>query len=109
MAIGYKYNYRRVLGFIATEGYGSNEPGYPYLSSVPEIYSNVSVRPIVIPHLIGRYLNTYNMIDNRNRMRQYSLGLEKYWVTQSGNFRLENKVSLCMGITYGKLLFCHRI
>ena len=43
MAIGYKYNSRKVLGFIATEGDGSTEPGDPYLSSFPDIYSNFSV------------------------------------------------------------------
>ena len=30
LAIGYKYNSRKVLGFIATEGAGSTEPGDPY-------------------------------------------------------------------------------
>ena len=39
LAIGYKYNYRKILGFIATEGYGSTEPGDTYLSLFPEIYS----------------------------------------------------------------------
>ena len=37
LAIGYKYNSRKVLGFIATEGAGSTEPGDPYLSCFPEI------------------------------------------------------------------------
>ena len=32
LAIGYKYNSRKVLGFISTEGAGSTEPGDPYLS-----------------------------------------------------------------------------
>ena len=32
LAIGYKYNSRNVLGFIANEGDGSNEQGDPYLS-----------------------------------------------------------------------------
>ena len=30
LAIRYKYNYRKVLGFIATEGSGSTEPGDTY-------------------------------------------------------------------------------
>ena len=34
------------------------------------------------------------------------LALEKYWVTQSGYFRLATIVALGMGITDGKLLFC---
>ena len=50
LAIGYKYNSRKVLGFIATEGAGSTEPGYPYLSHFPDIYSNVSVLPVFRPH-----------------------------------------------------------
>ena len=60
--IGYKYNYRKVLGFIATEGAGSNEPGDPYLSRFPDIYLNVSVRPVIFPHLLGRYFNACNEI-----------------------------------------------
>ena len=43
MVIGYKYNSWNVLGFISTEGYGSTEPGDPYLSYFPDIYSNVSI------------------------------------------------------------------
>ena len=42
-------------------------------------------------------------------MRQSDIELEKYWVTQSGYFRLETTVALGMGITYGKLLFCHGV
>ena len=82
--IGYKYNYRKVLGFIATEGAGNTEPGDPYLSIFPDIYSNVSVCPVVCPHLIVRYFNAYNTIDNYNRMRQSDRALDKCWVTYSG-------------------------
>ena len=49
MAIVYKCSSRKVLGYIDTEGAGSTEPGDPYLSHFPDIYSNVSVRPVVIP------------------------------------------------------------
>ena len=56
LAICYKYNFRKVLGFIATEGAGSTEPGDPYLSFFHDIYSNVSVCPVVFTHLLGRYL-----------------------------------------------------
>ena len=84
LAIGYKYNYRKVLGFIATEGAGSTEPSDLYLSRFPDIYSNVSVCPVVFPHLLGRYFNACNEIDNHNRMRQSDLSLDKYWVAQSG-------------------------
>ena len=43
LAIGYKYNSRKVIGFIATEGAGSTVQGDSYLSRFPDIYSNVSV------------------------------------------------------------------
>ena len=62
LAIGYKYNSRKVLGFIATEGAGITEPVDPYLSRLPDIYSHVSVRPVVHTHLLGRYLNACNEI-----------------------------------------------
>ena len=109
LAIGYKYNSRKVLGFIATEGAGSTEPGDPYLSSFPDIYSNVSVRPVVHPHLLVRYFNACNAIDNHNRMRQSDTLLEKYWVTQSGYSRLATTLALGMVITDGKLLYCHGV
>ena len=49
MSIGYKYNYRNVLGFIDTGGYGSTETDSPYLSRFPDNYSNVSICPVVLP------------------------------------------------------------
>ena len=60
--IGCKYNSRKVLGFIVTEGAGSTEPGDPYVSCFPEIYYNVSVCPVFFPHLLGRYFNAWNEI-----------------------------------------------
>ena len=88
-------------------GGGSSEPGDSYLSRFPEIYSNVSVHLVVCHHLLDRYFNACNTIDNHNRMRQYDLDIDKYWVTQSGYFRLATIVALGMGITDGKLLYCH--
>ena len=77
LAIGYKYNSRKFLGFVATEGAGSTEPGGPYLSRFPDIYSTVSVCPVVHLHLIGRYSNACNAIYNHNRMWQSYLALGK--------------------------------
>ena len=42
-------------------------------------------------------------------MRQSDLSLDKYWVSQSGYFRLVTNVALGMGITDGKLLYCHGV
>ena len=71
MAIVYMYNSRKVLGFIATYGYGSTEPGDPYLYCFPDIFSNFYVRTIFSNHLLGRYFNACNTIYNHNRMWQY--------------------------------------
>ena len=109
LAIGYKYNSRKVLGFIDTEGAGSSEPGYPCLSCFPDIYSNVSVRPIVCPHLLGRYFNACNAIYYHNRIWRSDLSQEKYWVTQSGYFRLATTVALGMGIIDGNLPYYHGV
>ena len=94
---------------IATEGAGSTETGDPYLSCFPDIYSNVSVLPVVRPNFLGSYLNAYNAIDNHNSMRKSDIVLDIYWVTHSGYFRLETTVALGMGIKYGKLLYCHGV
>ena len=109
LAIGYKYSSMNPLWFIATEGGGSNDPGDPYLSRFPDIYSNVSVFPVVLPHLLGSYLNACNAIYNHNRIRKSDLALDKDWVTQSGYFRLAATVTLGTVITYGKLLYCHDV
>ena len=42
-------------------------------------------------------------------MRKSNLSLEKYWITQSGYFRLATTVALGMGITDSKLLYCHGV
>ena len=72
-------------------------------------FSNISIRPVIHPHVIGGYLSVCNVIENPNSMRQYDLLLFKNWVTQSGYFRLATAVALGMDIIHGKLLFCHEI
>ena len=85
-------------------GAGITEPGDTYLSNFSDIVSHVSVRPVVCPHLIGRYFNACNGIENHSSMRRFDIAIEKYFVTQSGYFRLATKMALDMGITDGKLL-----
>ena len=75
LAIGYKYNYRKVLLFIATEGDGSTEPGDTYLSCFPENYSNVSIHLVFSPHVLDRYFNACNKIYNHSRIRKSELAL----------------------------------
>ena len=44
--IEYKYNSRKVLGFIATEGGGVTESDDPYLSCLPEIFLMLMFAPL---------------------------------------------------------------
>ena len=100
------YRYQEVLGFISTEGAGSTEPGVPYLSFCPENYSNVSIFPVLLPHMIFEYLSACNSIYNHKRMWKSEPSLDKYWVTHSLYFRLATTVSLDMEIVDEKILFC---
>ena len=70
---GYKYIFQKFLGFIATEGGVSTEPGVPYLSRYPHNYSNFSISPVVHTCFIGGYFSSRNTIDNRNMMHQSDL------------------------------------
>ena len=42
-------------------------------------------------------------------MRQYDLEIDKYWMTQSGYFRLATTVKFGMNIVDAKLLLCHGV
>ena len=105
MDTGYKYKSQKVLESISTEGYGSTNPGDTYLSHFPDTYYNISIIPVVHPCILVRYFNTCNYIEKHNKMQKYDLELEKYWVPQSGCFRLAITVLLGMGITGATLLF----
>ena len=94
---------------MVLRGAGSTDPGDPYISCFPEIYSNFSVHCVVRPHLLSSYFNACIAIKNRNRMQHSDLALEKYWVTQSGYFRLAPTVALGMGIKDGNILYCHGV
>ena len=48
LAIGYKYNSRKVLGFIAIEGSGSTEPDNPYLSRFHDIFLMFLFAPLFV-------------------------------------------------------------
>ena len=94
MDIGYKQNSRNFLGIIATDIYGITEAGDPYLSRLPNNYSNISVLPVVYPIFLDRHFNACNAIEHNNRTREPDLSPEKYCVTQSGYYILETTVQL---------------
>jgi hypothetical protein len=89
VCVGYKYNARKCLTFIATKNAGSTLEGDPYVARFPDPFGNVKTRNVRRPQLISHYFSLSNRIDNHNHARQYELALEKQWVTQSGFFRLD--------------------
>ena len=54
IAIGYKYNVRKVLYFIVTDNAGSTKTGIPYLSKYPDQFTNVSIRPVARPLVMSK-------------------------------------------------------
>ena len=49
IAIGYKYNARKVLSFIVTDNSGRTKTGIPYLSKYPDQFTNVAICPVARP------------------------------------------------------------
>ena len=49
IAIGYKYNARKVLSFIVTDNTGITNTGTIYLSQYPEQLTYVAIRPVARP------------------------------------------------------------
>ena len=49
IAIGYKYNARKVPYFIVTDNTGCTKTDIPYLSKYPDQFTNVAIRPVALP------------------------------------------------------------
>jgi hypothetical protein len=96
LAIGYKYNSRKVLTFVATKEAGSTLPGKPYRARYPDQFGNVVARYVPRPDILAKYFENSNAVDKHNQTRQFDLGLEKHWITQSCWFRL---ITTFVGIT----------
>ena len=88
VAIGYKYNARKVLCFVATKNAGSTRPGRPYVAKFPDEYGNVARRMVPRPQIISTYFDNSDKVDAHNHARQYQLALEKRWVTRCAWFRI---------------------
>ena len=67
IAIGYKYNARKVLCFITTENAGSTKPGAPYIAKFNDAVGNVSYRSVPRPAVLSRYFSKCNGIDAHNQ------------------------------------------
>jgi hypothetical protein len=88
MAVGYKYNRRKVLFFVATRGAGVTTDGQPYLQRFPDAHGNLVVREVPRPAVVSKYFEVSPRVDNHNQSRQDDLGLEELWQTQDCFFRL---------------------
>ena len=88
VALGYKYNKRKVLCFITTEGAGNTMNGNPYIQRWPDEHGNLHMREVARPAVVSEYFEASPRIDNQNQSRQHDLALEEKWDTQCGWFRL---------------------
>ena len=108
IAIGYKYNVRKVLSFIVTYNTGSTNNGIPYLYNYPDQFTNVAIRPVAHPLVVSKK-SAVNEVDSHNKSRQSDLALEKWWVTQCGWLWLCTTVAMGMAINNCWKLFRYRV
>jgi len=88
VAVGYKYNSKKTLMFIASDGAASTLDGEPYRMRFVDRYGNVVFRDVRRPQLVSIYFSDSNCVDVHNQLRQYCLRLEK-------NGSLTNLISVC--------------
>ena len=108
IAIGYKYNARKVLYFIVTENSGSTKTDIQYLSKYPDQFTNVTICPVARPLVM---LKTYavNEVDSHKKSRQSDLALEKWWVNKCGCLQLCKTVAIGMTINNCWKLFRYEV
>lgn len=101
LAIGYKYNYSKVLTFVATCGAASTLPGTPYIQRFVDQVGNPASRQVPRPIMLSRYFKYSDCIDSHNNLRQKRLAMEKTWVTQDAWFRLATTIiGICVIDTF---------
>ena len=109
IAIGYKYNARKVLCFIFTYNAGSTKAGLPYLSKYPDHFYNISICPVARPLVMYNFFGYVGEVDSHKKSRRSDQALEKFWVTQCGWIRLCTTFSMLMAITNCWKLFCYGV
>ena len=67
IAVGYKYNTRKVLSFIVTNNVGSTHAGHTYLSKYPDYFSNLSIFPVALTLVMYKFLGSVNLVDSQNK------------------------------------------
>eukprot|EP00873_Tetraselmis_striata_P006477 jgi/Tetstr1/426741/TSEL_001678.t1 len=66
MALGYKYNMRKVLFFVATAGAGALEDGNPFIQRWADDFGNTVTRSIPRPSVLSNYFERSPRVDNHN-------------------------------------------
>ena len=55
IAVGYKYNARKVLYFIGTDNAWNTQAGHPYLSKYPDKFTNVNICPVARTLVVSKF------------------------------------------------------
>jgi len=98
MAIGYKYNSKGTLYFLAPEGAATTLQGNPYVTKWPDEDLNVLSREVPRPALPARYFDNFNLVDKHNQDRQHELDLESNWPTDDPIFRISCTIDGMTGV-----------
>ena len=109
IAIGYKYNARKVLSFIVIDNVGITKECLPYLSNQPNQFSNVEILPVALPLVMYKLFVYVNEFDSHNKSRQSHLDLYKFWVNKFGCLRLCTKADMEMTIINLWKIFCYGV
>ena len=67
LAIGYNYNKRKVVCFLATKGAGHTEPGTPYEARWKDVNCNTHSREVNCPEVVAKYFEFNHKVDVHNQ------------------------------------------
>ena len=88
LAIGYKYNKRKVTMFLTTKDAGHTDKGLCYKVRWKDKNNNTNCRQVPRCEIVSKYFGKCNKIDSHNQSQQNNIKLEKQWVTEDGFFVL---------------------
>jgi hypothetical protein len=93
LAIGYNFNSKCVLKFVAILDAGSTKADTPYGMKFCDSYNNICVPKVDRPAMVPQFFDDSNCIDSHNHVRQFELALEKRWFTRDPFFRLHTTLT----------------
>ena len=96
MAVGYKYNAKKVCHFVFRRGASLTTQGDPYLAKFISGRGNYKTRQVHQPFVVSKYFGACRKIDVNNQIRQSEIVLEEHWKTHDGWFRC---VTTILGMT----------